>query len=243
MLYSHRVAKNDRNSASGTWDEALVAQVGAAAKRFRGSRSAKWLSDRTAELGYPISPQIIARLDTGKRAGHFELAELLVLAKALEVPPVLLLFPVGVVEEIEVLPGHVAAPWAAYKWFIGDASFPWSPAGELEEHGSGPVDPVSGMHRWYDDPEQNWHEGAAPISLYHRHEQQMEAWFDANIRAARLLGDDASRASEMGELVSTWRRSAERELVDVRTRLRDLGLTPPKLDDRLQEIIDQMERR
>lgn len=237
------MSKNDRNSSPVAWDAALVARIGSAAKRLRGNRSAKWLSDRTAELGYPISPQIIARLDSGTRAGHFELAELLVLAKALDVPPALLLFPIGVADDIEVLPGQVAQPWQAYKWFIGDQAFPWSPAGDLEEHGRGPVDAASGMHRWYDDPEQNWHEGAAPIALYHRHEQQMEAWFDANIRAARLLGDGADRTREMGELVTSWRESAERELVDVRARMRDLGLTPPKLDERLQKILDRMERR
>ncbi len=203
----------------------------------------QWLSDKTAELGHRISRSRLSDLERGDRGGLLGVAELLVLGKALGVPPALLLFPIGAAEEVEILPGKPVQTWSAYKWFIGNEAFPASSSNDLEEHGTGPVDPVSGMHRWYDDPEQNWHDGAAPVALFHRHEQQMEAWFDANIRAARLLGDDPSRTSEMGELVSTWRKSAERELLDVRTRIRDLGLNPPKLDDRLEQIIEQLDRR
>ena len=202
----------------------------------------QWLSDKTAELGHRISRSRLSDLERGDRGGLLGVAELLVLGKALGVPPALLLFPIGVSDSIEVLPGARASAWRSYKWFIGDEQFPGVSIEDLDKLGSGPVDPESGMHRWYSDPEEDWNEGAAPIALYHRHEEQIEAWFDANIRAHRLLGDDAGRASDKAELVSTWRQSAERQLLDIRGRIRDLGLVPPELDDRLEVIIEQLEQ-
>lgn len=49
------------------------------------------LADRTAELGYPITRVAISKIETNSRAGKFDVAELLVLAEALYIPPVLLL--------------------------------------------------------------------------------------------------------------------------------------------------------
>ncbi len=51
------------------------------------------LAERTKALGYPITRVAISKIEGNKRAGKLDLAELLTLAAALEIPPALLLFP------------------------------------------------------------------------------------------------------------------------------------------------------
>lgn len=104
-----------------TWAGELVRRVGNAAKAARGGKSAAWLSDRTAELGYRISPTVIAKLDSGHRGEVLGVAELLILAAALGVPPMALLFPGMPDEQIEIIPGHTGKSWAAYLWATGMA--------------------------------------------------------------------------------------------------------------------------
>jgi hypothetical protein len=101
------------------WSEDLVKRVGAAAKKARGPRSAKWLSDRTAELGYRISPTVIAKLDSGHRGNVLSVPELLILAAALEIPPALLLFPAFPDGKVELLPGRIADTSRAVGWLSG----------------------------------------------------------------------------------------------------------------------------
>lgn len=80
--------------------------------------SAQQLADRTAELGYPLTRSTIASLESGRR-GTVTLADLLVLAMALDVPPVALVFPVGRVASVEPLPGVTDDPLAAAEWWSG----------------------------------------------------------------------------------------------------------------------------
>jgi len=114
------VTNNEGLADGEQWADALVKRAGEAAKALRGKRSAKWLSDRTAALGYRLSPQVIARLDSGRRAGHLEVAELMVLAAALEVPPVLLLYPDLPDGQVGVLPGVRTTSFRAALWFGGE---------------------------------------------------------------------------------------------------------------------------
>ena len=61
-------------------------------KAARGDRSAKWLSYRTAELGYCVSPTVIAKLDSGHRGNVLSVAEFVVIAAA-DTAPIALLYP------------------------------------------------------------------------------------------------------------------------------------------------------
>lgn len=61
---------------------------------------------------------MIANMESGRRTS-VGLSELLVLARALDVPPLELAFPVGQSELVEVLPGQEVGTWAAAKWFTG----------------------------------------------------------------------------------------------------------------------------
>ncbi len=106
------------------WEVQLVRDTGAAMRRARGTKSARELSDETAELGRRISPTVIAKLDSGHRGAVLNVTELLVLAAALDIPPILLLFDGYPNGEVEYLPGRVATSQAAVEWFSGEAAIP-----------------------------------------------------------------------------------------------------------------------
>jgi hypothetical protein len=106
------------------WSETFVKKVGAAVKTARGTKSAKWLSDRTAELGYRIPHTVISKLDSGHRGDVLSVPELFVLAAALDIPPALLLFPDYPDGTVELLPGFNAWVPAAVDWLSGNAPLP-----------------------------------------------------------------------------------------------------------------------
>lgn len=80
--------------------------------------SAQRLSEACGELGLSIPRSVLANLESGRRE-TVSVAELLVLAAALEVPPLQLLFPVGYAEEVEPLPGVKVTPYDAVLWGRG----------------------------------------------------------------------------------------------------------------------------
>jgi transcriptional regulator with XRE-family HTH domain len=80
---------------------------------------------RTAELGYPISRGAIAKIESNVRSGKIDVAEVLVLAAALDVPPVLLLFPqLSLDGGSPVLPSVLTSDDEAVRWMSGGVSFP-----------------------------------------------------------------------------------------------------------------------
>lgn len=87
-------------------------------KRVRGRRSARWLSDETERLGHRVSPTVIAKLDGGHRGSVLNVHELIVIAAALGVPPIELIYP-PTVPQVEVLPGVTKANYVAAEQFSG----------------------------------------------------------------------------------------------------------------------------
>jgi hypothetical protein len=114
-----------QTTAGQEWAKALVKRVGRAVKQARQGKSAAWLSDRTADLGYRISPTVIAKLDSGHRGEVLSLPELLILAAALDIPPALLIFPEFPHGTVELLPDDRAASgYEAVKWLGGERPIP-----------------------------------------------------------------------------------------------------------------------
>jgi transcriptional regulator with XRE-family HTH domain len=68
----------------------------------------------------PIPRSTLADLENGRRAS-ISVAEWLAIAAALDVPPVMLLCPVGTAETAEVLPGAEAPAFRAAQWVAGEA--------------------------------------------------------------------------------------------------------------------------
>jgi transcriptional regulator with XRE-family HTH domain len=116
------------------WAARCAAAIGWCVANWRRERklSAQQLADRCAGLGMPsLSRVVITKLENQRREA-VSTAELAVLARALDVPPVLLLFPLGHVDAVEVLPGLEVDPYTAIEWF----------SGEITEPADGPVKQV-----------------------------------------------------------------------------------------------------
>jgi transcriptional regulator with XRE-family HTH domain len=102
------------------WAADVARVIAAEVRRYRQMRglSAQQLADRTAELGLPMQRSVLANLESGRRT-TVTVAELLVLAAALSVAPVLLVFPVGQIAEAGVLPNRSVSSWSAARWLSG----------------------------------------------------------------------------------------------------------------------------
>lgn len=74
------------------WLEAMAQQIGRGIEIAREKRSDQWISDRTAKLGHPLSRTAVSEYRRGKRK-TMPVTDLLVIAAALGVPPVTILFP------------------------------------------------------------------------------------------------------------------------------------------------------
>jgi transcriptional regulator with XRE-family HTH domain len=98
--------------------------VSAAVLRLRRERgwSAATLADRCAELGYPVPRSVIANMEIGRR-DDVSAAELLILARALDVAPVDLLVDAQPDVLVELLPGRLDAVRDARAWLVGEAKF------------------------------------------------------------------------------------------------------------------------
>jgi transcriptional regulator with XRE-family HTH domain len=186
--------------------------------RRKAGLSAQDLANRCAALGLEsMSRVVITKLENRGREA-VSTAELRVLARALEVPAVLLLFPIGRAETVEVLPGQEVAPWAAYQWFIGDSA---DPAGPSDEPPMGTESPII-----------LWWEHQQHASLICVIQRQLDE-IPAAARAARpgkpRLG--VSERRQLDTTISGLRR--------IRTIMTETGLTPPEL---APEVIRIMER-
>ena len=105
------------------WADGVHRSIAAAIKDARANRSAQWLADQTQRLGHPISRAAIANYESGRKK-TLDIAELLVLAAALRIPPLTLLFARLPDGPVELLPGVQTTSWDAAAWFSGEASSP-----------------------------------------------------------------------------------------------------------------------
>jgi transcriptional regulator with XRE-family HTH domain len=115
------------------WAEVLHQRIAEAIKDARQGRlTGQQLADGTERLGYPITRSQIANYESGRKQS-LDVAELIVLAAALGVPPVALLFPHLPDSDVEVLPGQVMSSADAMRWFTGetDSTEPQSHLGRL----------------------------------------------------------------------------------------------------------------
>lgn len=109
--------------AGERWAKDLHERIGAAIRQARAGRrmSAQQVADKTADLGYPVSRSQIANFESGRKR-TLDVAELMIVAAALDVPAVSLLFGGHPDRDVEVLPGQTTQTVAALARFIGDGS-------------------------------------------------------------------------------------------------------------------------
>lgn len=103
------------------WMGGIAALLGSQVRRYRKDRgvTAQQLSAACAALGADVPASVINNLETGRRAS-LGVAELLVVSEALGVAPVSLLFPLGLQETVEILPGRETPVWEAVAWFTDE---------------------------------------------------------------------------------------------------------------------------
>ena len=115
------VMATQQDDAGKAWVETLHRRIAATIRhaRTRAGMSAQDVADATEELGHALSRDKIANYESGRKQG-LDIAELLVIAAALRVPPVTLLFDGHPRENVELLPGHEIPNLSALAWFCGD---------------------------------------------------------------------------------------------------------------------------
>jgi transcriptional regulator with XRE-family HTH domain len=205
------------------WSSRLTRVLAGEVRRYRTERkmSAQQLADRCADIGLPIARSVLANLESGRRE-TFSVAELLVLAKALEVAPILLLFPLGRQEAMEVVPGEKVPVPDAAMWFTGEMSWPGSTEAEALRwmEISFPAD-LFRLHARYLAEREN----ALEIAQAQR-QTSRGPW----PQAQRAAYEQAAAAQEA--IVTT----IERQIGSVRKAMRDWDLLPPDLGDELSHI-------
>lgn len=205
------------------WRAQLAGGVARRVRRYRLKRglSVQKLADICAEeYGLPIKRTVLANFEAGRRPA-LSVAELLILARILQVPPVLLLFPVGQETGSDVLPGTSVDTWSAAKWFTGETE---AIPGETEER-----------------------QETEPVRLYREHEQVVEEWRDVQRKIKAFLGavgEEIDRvepephiaSARLWDAAATELRNSEDAIRGVRKRMRTHGLTPPTLEAEMARI-------
>jgi transcriptional regulator with XRE-family HTH domain len=107
------------------WNRVVHGNIATAIKDARRSRfTANALADETARLNYPVSRSQIANYESG-RTQSLDVCDLLVIAGALSVPPLALLYPGLPGRTVDVLPGQQTNVAAAKAAFVGESGLLW----------------------------------------------------------------------------------------------------------------------
>jgi transcriptional regulator with XRE-family HTH domain len=198
------------------WPDRFVRTVAGEVRRYRkqARMSAQQLSDRCEALGLPIKRSVLANLESGRRT-TISVPELLILAEALGVVPMLLLFPLGREETVEVLPGRQVDPWDAVRWFDGVSADPGNRNAE-------PSDRIV----------------YSAVNLYGLHEQAAAVWpsYREAVTAAwsavaeASTEDDRQRLTKAAEAGDARMDVATKTVLGIRYDMRKAGMILPKLE-------------
>jgi transcriptional regulator with XRE-family HTH domain len=130
------------------WASELAHKIAAEVRYWRERRglSAQQLAERTRQLGHHVPRNVVANLENGRRE-TLSIAEVLILAAALDVPPVLLVAPVGRKRYVQLLPEVVATSWEARGWIHGATEPQYSGASAVHWQESRRAVILFDMHR------------------------------------------------------------------------------------------------
>ncbi|WP_372408846.1 helix-turn-helix domain-containing protein [Streptomyces luteireticuli] len=199
------------------WPTQLAHRIAGEVRRYRGMRgiSAQQLSDLCAKLGMEIPRAVISNLENGRRTS-VTVAEVLVLAAALDVPPLSLVFPVGYQEFCEVLPNRQRGTWGGFLWAAGDRT---TGGGALPIRGSAENfdNAASTLYRdFYDSVEQ------VSSYMFRAIEDEGKARNARNDKVRKRLGDSAHLHRMMA-------RDAYSDLRELAAVMEENGITVPQL--------------
>ena len=209
-----------------TPDQWPTAFTGRIAQRLRDARKAAGLTmaevaQGCADRGLPeFTEHSMKNLESGRKTS-ITVADFVVLADVLGVPPVTLLFPLGSSATVEVLPGREVSTWDAVAWFTGE-----TPLNEPAPEGT--ARDVLDVFRHHGDLV------AAAMSSY--------ALARERRRAASTTLDRTRRSTLLQRAEGYEEHAFEdcQELRAFRGRMRERDLAPPALPDELA-FVDQPE--
>lgn len=157
--------------------------------RLQRGYSLRELADRTRELAGEwggLSFNMIARIERGESALTVE--KWVLLSAALDVPPLLVLLPLGDVDSIQITPTIEQHPGLALKWLAGEG-------------------PLSGSNRGLTGDYQQWLRLSRPLRLYqqlHETEERLREAEWAEARAARAGNRDGGALAELFEAIEDY---------------------------------------
>ncbi|GCD44701.1 helix-turn-helix domain-containing protein [Streptomyces paromomycinus] len=196
------------------WADRVKANVAGEVRRRRKEMgwSAQDLADRCEQLGHPIPRNVIANMESGRRA-NLPLVDVMVLATALRTYPICLIFPVGYVDRTQELPFQDLVPtWDALRRFTGEQ--------ELSGYDAGLV------------PSFELHASLVRTALAALEEEE-RARFTTRTATGRAQQEEAERKrSAYADQVI----SAKYRLRYLRRDIRDAGATPPDLPTALGDV-------
>jgi hypothetical protein len=206
------------------WSAKVARQVAREVRRYRELQrprmSVQKLADKTDELGMLIPRSVLANLESGRR-DTVSVAEVLVLAAALNIAPIDLICPVGFDKQTEMLPGGMVDPLSAVRWFTGE----WK------------LDVRDGT--WTMRTPGSGERSSANLLKYHDelisqlHAQEVKA-----LKAVRAVddavGEDANEAARAAArdymtVVEEWRAFIREPLRRTRAEMRERGMQLPDL--------------
>jgi transcriptional regulator with XRE-family HTH domain len=196
------------------WVDRIKANVAGEVRRRRKERgwSAQDLADACERLGHPIPRNVIANMESGRRAS-LPLVDVMILAAALDTYPVYLIFPVGYVQQTQELPFQPLVPtWDALRRFTGEEDvFDFDPGlvADFEHHASLVRTALAAL------------------------EEEKQARFTAKTATSRAQQEEAERQRTQ---YADQAISAKYNLRHLRREIREEGGTPPRLPLELSDV-------
>ncbi|GAA2407327.1 hypothetical protein GCM10010420_39260 [Streptomyces glaucosporus] len=186
------------------------------------------LAARCAAIGYPeLSYAAITNIETGrkhketgKRRREVTVDELMVLGYALAVPPLLLAFPVGTLDDVPVPPhNNLLSTYFAWRWAAGHEV----PGVRTED---GRIAEAGGPLGQYEDIVDAWRAAAYPLELYMEHQAAADALRVA-IREQNFARRGYGEESEEHRAANAARLDAFRALAKVLNKMMREGVQVP----------------
>ncbi len=107
---------------SDSWPDEVTTRIASEIKRLRSEVldiSGQALSDRTDKLGHRVSRSTISEIESGRRKS-ITVADLVILAAALDTVPIALIYPGPYDADIRALPKAELPQIWAVRWFAGE---------------------------------------------------------------------------------------------------------------------------
>lgn len=250
--------REDVNMGNDEWRKTWTDTIAKRVKEIRAEKSmtGDGLSARTKELGYEIPRSTLANIEIGRKSS-VGVHEVAILAAALDVPPVALMFDYATGESVEVLPGVERSGIEAVEWFAGN--WPLLPAGGL-----GPLPSISpyegealehGVEKWAEEPNvarlralrnfeaemERYHGAAAFLEKLERDYEDVEAGRSPSYRVLYPRNTDRT-SSDYAEEIEMARQRVEMRLRSARLALNTVSIfdsTPPAMDSGIrQDTVD-----